>query len=298
MQLKYSMRTLSLHLLSVAFVFGSLLASGSEDDASPPSNSLPKVFQMVNERLAYGSEPRGKGDLQGLYDKGIRVVVSVDAARPLVEEAESLGMRIIHLPTPYSGFDVGTMGSFKRISMEVNEPIYVHCHHGKHRGPTAAAILAMYRGDFRNDKAIQLMKDAGTSPEYKGLWKTVEDFSSLKLTDPLPRLFKEQPADHVVEQMLIADESLDFILNYLAEGRPSEIAKDIPNHIVLLRESMVESRRFSDPKDTDLMNHYSQTDLLVRILEKEKDHSNSKAFEAATHNLGKSCKDCHQQHRN
>jgi hypothetical protein len=54
--------------------------------------------------------------------------------------------------------------------------VYVHCHHGKHRGPAAAALLRMTRDGITNEEAVQGLETSETSPKYKGLFRDVRAF--------------------------------------------------------------------------------------------------------------------------
>jgi protein tyrosine/serine phosphatase len=49
-------------------------------------------------------------------------------------------------------------------------PIYIHCHHGKHRSPAAAAVACVAAGLLAPERAPAVLKEAGTSPNYRGLF--------------------------------------------------------------------------------------------------------------------------------
>ncbi len=51
----------------------------------------------------------------------------------------------------------------------------MHCHHGKHRGPTAAALIEMDRG-WSAAEATEFLKRAGADPRYEGLYADVTGF--------------------------------------------------------------------------------------------------------------------------
>jgi hypothetical protein len=49
--------------------------------------------------------------------------------------------------------------------------VYLHCHHGKHRGPAAAAVAHLFiDGQCGVEDAVAVMKLAGTDPRYRGLY--------------------------------------------------------------------------------------------------------------------------------
>jgi protein tyrosine phosphatase (PTP) superfamily phosphohydrolase (DUF442 family) len=119
--------------------------------------------------LYSGSAPEGKG-LETLADMGIRTIISVDGAQPDVEEAEALGMRYVHLPISYDGIPLERKLELARAVKDLPGPIYVHCHHGKHRSAGAAAAIAVLLGRLTNEEALARMKVSGTAPNYKGLY--------------------------------------------------------------------------------------------------------------------------------
>ena len=62
-----------------------------------------------------------------------------------------------------------------RVMREATGSVYVHCHHGKHRGPAAAAICGRAAGSLDQAAATRLLELAQTSPDYDGLWRDVVD---------------------------------------------------------------------------------------------------------------------------
>lgn len=57
---------------------------------------------------------------------------------------------------------------------ELEGPFFVHCFHGKHRGPAAAAFGRVALDGARRDQAVAEMRQyCGTSGKYGGLYETV-----------------------------------------------------------------------------------------------------------------------------
>jgi cytochrome c556 len=54
-------------------------------------------------------------------------------------------------------------------------PIYVHCHHGKHRSAAALGTALVRTGALTPAAAQERMKVSGTAKEYTGLWAAVAD---------------------------------------------------------------------------------------------------------------------------
>src|SRR5262249_38153767 len=73
-------------------------------------------------------------------------------------------------------------------------PIYLHCHHGVHRGPAAAAAIHLCLDETRRvQQAIEEMRRAGTDPRYEGLYETVRTLvrPTAKDLDAIPANFPE-----------------------------------------------------------------------------------------------------------
>lgn len=138
--------------------------------------------------LVCGGVPEGREGLHTLAAMGIKTVISVDGAVPDVALAESLGMHYVHLPIPYSGI---TAEREKQIAQAVSSmpgPVYLHCHHGKHRSAAALGSALVLAGKLTPEQAMDRMKVSGTAKEYTGLWAAVQnarpiDASELK-ADP------------------------------------------------------------------------------------------------------------------
>lgn len=118
-----------------------------------------------------GSAPAGDGGFDSLLALGIKSVLSVDGAIPDVQRIEARGMRSVHLPIGYGGFDDARKAELVRAVRDLPRPLYLHCHHGKHRSASAAATIAVSLGWLTSAEAQSRMKLAGTAAQYKGLWE-------------------------------------------------------------------------------------------------------------------------------
>ncbi len=115
---------------------------------------------------------------------GVKTIVSVDGIAPNVEAAKKYGMRYVHVPIGYDGIDESAQALLTRVATDIKGTIYIHCHHGKHRGPAAAAIVCRVDDGRPAEAAMIILEKAGTGKEYPGLWRDVEQFT--KPTGPLP----------------------------------------------------------------------------------------------------------------
>lgn len=130
----------------------------------------------VGPRLLSGGEPHGETAFRALRAAGVKTVISVDGAPPDIDTASKLGLRYVHVPIGYDGLTEDAAQQIAAAATLADGSIFIHCHHGRHRGPAAAALLARAAGSWNADRATKWMKEAGTSPEYPGLYRSVNDF--------------------------------------------------------------------------------------------------------------------------
>ncbi len=134
-----------------------------------PVPGLHNVFRL-NDALFSGSNPDNDGAFLELQTLKVTTIISVDGAAPDVATAEKHGIRYIHLPVGYDGIPPETAHKLARAVQTSPGPVYVHCHHGKHRGPAAAAAIQLCLDpNFTPEQATEWMKTAGTDPKYRGL---------------------------------------------------------------------------------------------------------------------------------
>ena len=140
---------------------GSATANGQQSEPvflpedGPSEKDYPELHNLiqVTGQMYMGAEPKTEAAFQQLAELGVRVIVSVDGARPHLELAKKHGMRYVHIPIGYDGFSPEAAKSFTRAANELGDIIYVHCHHGKHRGPAGAAAICLCRGKLMASRA-------------------------------------------------------------------------------------------------------------------------------------------------
>jgi len=133
-------------------------------------------FKVWSPTLAQGAQPEGEVAFANLAALGFRTVISVDGAAPDVEAAERHGLRYVHVPIGYDGIPDRAALEIVKAVETAGGPVYVHCHHGKHRGPAAAAIARIAEGDADNATAVADLESSGCSPSYAGLYRDVGAF--------------------------------------------------------------------------------------------------------------------------
>lgn len=169
-----------------AVVLAALCGCGRAPDAPPPPPAafapvalgdrpgLHNVYRVTG-RLYSGSSPKGDAGFRSLRELGVAAVVSVDGAPPDLEAARASGLRYFHLPIGYDGVPRDAAARIARVVRDAEGPVYVHCHHGKHRGPAAAAAVARcLDGSCDPRAALAFLAAAGTDPRYAGLYADVE----------------------------------------------------------------------------------------------------------------------------
>ena len=132
---------------------------------------LPNAIQL-HERVISGGQPDGEAAFKELRDLGVKTVISVDGARPDVQLAEKYGLRYVHLPHGYNGISESRAAELAKAVRDLDGPIYIHCHHGKHRSPTAATVACVANGMLDPLTATSVLKFAGTSDNYQGLYQS------------------------------------------------------------------------------------------------------------------------------
>jgi len=139
-------------------------------DGAP--RDLPGLHNVVayHEGFWSGGVPEGQAGFDSLRSLGVRTVISVDGALPDLALAKAAGLRYVHLPIGYDGFDDARKAELVRAVRDLPKPLYLHCHHGKHRSAGAAATVAVSLGWMTNAEAAARMKVSGTAEGYKGLW--------------------------------------------------------------------------------------------------------------------------------
>jgi hypothetical protein len=261
-----------LHSLVFGIACTAMAADPSMQDFPRPEAvaGIENVWRMDSNLLS-GGDPVGESGLQLLKSKGVKTIVSVDGAAPLLEVSKQLGLRYVHIPIGYDGISVDSQRLLSQAFAQLPKPIYVHCHHGKHRGPAAASIRARFGLGWTPEQASKFMKLAGTSADYPGLYESVKQFEAVNFKDvaaiktPLPESV-DMPA--MVDLMVQVDSRFDHLKAWSAKvletsgkgTRPSAIIDPI-QEAVLLRELIRESSRLPECRDKPALFRESMSHL-------------------------------------
>jgi protein tyrosine phosphatase (PTP) superfamily phosphohydrolase (DUF442 family) len=285
------------------------MATGAEPAQALETKTLHNVFK-IEGGLYSGNAPENEDGFRELQKLGVKTIITVDGAEPDVELAHKFGMRYVHLPIGYDGVPEARRVELVKAAQiaAANGPVYTHCHHGKHRGPAAAAIICRALDGWSVEKANEFLKQAGTSADYAGLFRDVKAFQPptaeqlAKLPSTFPEKVKPAP---LVDAMVTIDERFDALKAAQKVGW-----KEVPGHpdlkpaqmAALLWESLRELGR--DPETKKRGDDYvakmaegeKAADALRKVLGDSA--SDAAARDGAVQAVTKNCSACHKGHRN
>lgn len=299
------------HLFITFAVTAALCSLVTTATAQPTAPSeLPGIhnFFKATDKVFSGSQPEGDAGFEALAKLGVKTILSVDGSKPDVEMAAKHGMRYIHLPYGYDGIPTNRVAELAKVATTVEGPIFVHCHHGKHRGPAAVGVMCEATGTWTTNQANQFLHSAGTSSDYPGLYHAVQRFS-MPSAAVLAGISTNFPAvaktSSFVDTMVTIDGMFDRLKAVQKAGweAPKNHPDVSPQHeAVLLWEQFRELGRTEDvaqrTEDFRRKLHASE-----RITEQLRDALREKsrdtvAADLAFKQIGESCLNCHERYRN
>jgi hypothetical protein len=284
---------------------------------TPPAVTAekPADFAGVHNVVAYhdgyysGSVPEGDAGFDTLVGMGVRTIISVDGAEPELAAAKARGMRYIHLPIGYNGFDEQRKLELARATRDAMKdgPVYIHCHHGKHRSAGAAAAVVASLGWATPEQGVARMKVSGTSPNYTGLYQCALESVVVSATalNAVPADFPEvsKPAGFVAT-MVEVDQVFDHLSDIERAGWvvPAEHPDLVPaaeaGRLVDLfraahasKYSKTKPADFGEMFEKDIARAQSLEDLIVA------GGAPPEKLSATFKPIGASCKECHSKHR-
>ena len=215
--------------------------------------SLPSAYRL-HERVISGGQPAGELAFAALRRLGVKTVISVDGAQPDVSLAKKYGLRYVHLPHGYDGVPAERAKELAKAVRDLPGPIYIHCHHGHHRSPAAATVACVGAGLLPHDHALAVLKTAGTSESYRGLYQSAESARRLDdaLLDELQAEYPETAQIPPIADAMIAIEHTHDHLQALAANRWRTLDKQpdlsAAHEALLLREHYTELARTDEIK--------------------------------------------------
>ncbi|MFM1942959.1 MAG: hypothetical protein RI897_1941 [Verrucomicrobiota bacterium] len=173
---------------------------------------------QLSERVYSGSQPEGDADFEALRELGVRTILSVDGSIPDAEAARRHGLRYVHLPVGYDGAQTNVVLQVVKMARVLEGRVFVHCHHGRHRGPAMAALVCRATEGWRQEDALGWLRRAGTSVQYPGLYRMVREFE-VPSTEVLEGVSSDFPSVSRVSGLVEAMVKLDQVLERLREAK-------------------------------------------------------------------------------
>lgn len=264
---------------------------------------------QVQPEIISGALPEQEASFAELQALGVKTILSVDGMQPDVPMAKKFGMRYVHLPNGYDGIPPDRVLELAKAIRDLPKPIYVHCHHGKHRSPAAVAAACRTLGLITPEQALNTLKLAGTNPGFRGLFESVRQSQPTtdSILDSMKLDFHEiSPVPPMAEMMV----SIDLAMSELIVAKKKNWPKwdKSATDALMLKEHMVELGRIKDSqargKEFQLLLHESV--LLSGSLENElrRAYDGKVTADSGTKSssllarVEDNCVRCHEQFRN
>ena len=275
--------------------------------AQTPRN-LPGVNNVVTYApgLICGGVPEGDEGFETLAAIGIKTVISVDGATPDLKRSGTLAIRYVHLPIGYDTITIARQQQLAQAISNLESPIYMHCHHGKHRSGAGLATALVRSGRMTIEAVSARMHVSGTSPSYAGLWQAVRD------AEPLGKeQLRADPASFpsitevtgLVGVMAEIDQVIDLVRqSHEAKWRAPDDHPDLVAEKETQRLSELFKSLLSDEESLAHPAEYQRfLNNSIKVSERlDQAVRSQNAIQAAQmlSTLATSCKTCHRTYRN
>ncbi len=279
----------------------------AEDAVQPPNSTAAAVTELehlhhVSKRILSGSEPHSTSAFRYLKAAGVKTIVSVDGAKPRVAAAKAEGLRYVHIPIGYDGIPQSAKLSLLRVLRDTEGGIYIHCHHGKHRGPAAAAMACRLEGSVDRDEALQILKQAGTSPDYAGLWRDVREFEMPPADAKLPKLVETAKIESMASAMAVLSRHFDNLksIQQANWNTPAKHPDLVPvEESLLVAENLHEANRnLGHGYDQQFRAWLKESETQAQRLHAAVKSDDNAAADGAMKSLLQNCRQCHESYRN
>ena len=276
--------------------------AGHHEPDSPSADHGPlHNLHELSDRIYSGGEPADDEAFQAIADLGVKTVVSVDGIRPNIEAARKHGLEYVHIPIGYDGIEEEQAAMLTRLVRDRKGPFYVHCHHGRHRGPAAAAVACIASGSADNAGGIKILERAGTSRNYAGLWRDVGAFRLAPAGAALPELVEVAEVSSLAAAMAEIDRVYDRLVLSKDAGwkAPAEHPDVVPAQEALqLKERFHEVGRTLSPDfPQEFRDLLGESESTATDLETSLKASRGGEADKLLQAIEASCKACHAEHR-
>ena len=250
----------------------------------------PENYLRINDSLYSGGSPE-EDHFAFLKSQGIKSIICVDGLEPNLNAAKKHGLAYRHVPIEYSTITLEEQKQLTKAFDELDKPVYIHCHHGKHRGPASAAVILKNHFEWKNEKLVKMMENAGTSKNYSGLYKVISTSNKLPKKDwqkiDVPEVARVSPLANTMAKLDRHWVKLEELINDTGKLKESQ------SQALILKEYFVELHRAPGTKFDE---EYEVIVEKIKFLEVSlKNNGNSKKAFAA---VKADCKSCHDDYRN
>jgi len=262
---------------------------------------------IVTGKVISGAQPEGDKSFQLLQELGVKTIISVDGAKPDAERAKKYGMRYVHLPITYGGVSEEDGKAIAKAIADMPGPVYVHCHHGRHRSAAAVAVACVYNGMLQPEQAEDVLKTFGTGANYKGLWKDAREAKRVddkELAALQIEWVEAAKVSDLAEAMIGVDQHNDHLKLIQKAGwrtPPDHPALDPAHEALLLQEHFHEIGRTEDTKKRPAAYVKTLTDSEQAAIKLREALSakpiDAKAADSAFKTVAASCTSCHKGFR-
>ena len=289
----------------------SATASSTNNFPSLTAEGIHNVFRL-GDRLYSGSAPEGNAGFASLKALGIRTIISVDGTPPDVALAHENGLRYVHLPHGYDGISTNVQVQLIKAAQSLPGPIYIHCHHGLHRGPVAAAVICMGTDGWSPARAEAWLHNAGTATNYEGLFEAVRRFRrpSPAVLASLPPNFPETARlSGLVDAMVAIDQTWDRLKAVRKAGYqppPDHLDLQPAHEARMLSEHFRETQRLSDStrRGDEFLRHLRSSEsaatageVLLGRWQEAPGEALARELGDRLDTIGKACASCHKAYR-
>ncbi len=274
---------------------------------TPPTTHALHNLHPIGTKLISGAAPDGDAAFDELASMGVKTIITVDGATPDVQRARARGIRYVHIPITYAQVNTAQQLEIARAVRDLPGPIYLHCHHGMHRGPAAAASAAVLLGEVSPQQGVDFMKLAGTAPQYQGLYACVASATaaSAQAINAAPADFPElRRADGIVASMVETDIAHDNLKAIKAAGWkvpqhhpdlvPAAEAGRLTDNLRLGHQDPI-CKQWGDDFEQQMLSAIRAASALEQSIVAR---ATSTQLDSDWKLVSASCKDCHAQYRN
>lgn len=302
--------------LGVLFAFLLFLAPVAAQE-TPPAAKLEKLNKptlpnaiRIHEKVISGGLPEGDKAFADLAALGVKTIISVDGAKPDVATAKKHGLRYVHLPHGYDGIAEERLKELAKAVKALPGPIYIHCHHGKHRSPAASASACVAAGLIDPASALSILKTAGTNENYRGLYAAAKNAKPLdaqmlaEFQVEFPEIAKVPPFAEAMVALEHTHDHLKSIASANWKSPPEHPDLDPAHEALLLREHFTEMLRGEyagkQPlafRDLLKQSEKAASDLEEALKAKAPTESTRAAAKASFDLVAQKCAACHKAYR-